>query len=124
MQVKEEGTYTHLWLIHVVVWQKSTQDCKAIILQLKLNSKKNIQANFCFTFWKTIYVNSSNMFHYTIFGHLQFILKKTVLAPKINYTKLYLLFSLGLFGNRAWEQNASIFLWVFNTGMADKVSYT
>ena len=25
----------HSWLIHVVVWQKPTQHCKAIILQLK-----------------------------------------------------------------------------------------
>ena len=28
-------TYTQLWLIHVVVWQKSIQYCKAIILWLK-----------------------------------------------------------------------------------------
>ena len=27
--------YVHLWLIHVDVWQKPTQFCKAIILQLK-----------------------------------------------------------------------------------------
>ena len=32
---KREGTYVHLWLIHVDVEQKSTQHCKAIILQLK-----------------------------------------------------------------------------------------
>ena len=31
-----EGTYVHLWLIHVVVWQTPTQYCKAIILQLKI----------------------------------------------------------------------------------------
>ena len=29
---KREGTYVHLWLIHVDVWQKPTQYCKAIIL--------------------------------------------------------------------------------------------
>jgi len=34
---KREGTYVHLWLIHVDVWQKSNQYCKAIILQLKIN---------------------------------------------------------------------------------------
>ena len=28
----------YLWLIHVDVWQKPTQYCKAIILQLKLNN--------------------------------------------------------------------------------------
>ena len=30
----------HLWLIHVDVWQKPTQYCKAIILQLKINKFK------------------------------------------------------------------------------------
>ena len=34
-RVKREGTYVYLWLIHVDVWQKPTQFCKAIILQLK-----------------------------------------------------------------------------------------
>ena len=37
---KEEGTYVYLWLIHVDVWQKPTQYCKAIILQLKINKLK------------------------------------------------------------------------------------
>jgi hypothetical protein len=35
---KKEGTCVHLWLICVVVWQKPTELCKAIILQLKTNS--------------------------------------------------------------------------------------
>ena len=30
---KRERTYVHLWLIHVAVWQKPTQYCKAITLQ-------------------------------------------------------------------------------------------
>ena len=34
-------TYVYLWLIHVDVWQKPTQYCKAIILQLKINFKKD-----------------------------------------------------------------------------------
>ena len=34
---RQEGTYVYLWLIHVDVWQKPTQHCKAIILQLKIN---------------------------------------------------------------------------------------
>jgi len=38
---KREGTYVYLWLIHVDVWQKPTQYCKAVIPQLKIN-KKNI----------------------------------------------------------------------------------
>ena len=33
-----EGTHTDLGLIHTDVWQKPTQDCKAIILQLKVNN--------------------------------------------------------------------------------------
>ena len=32
-------TYVYLWLIHIVVWQKPIQHCKAIILQLKINFK-------------------------------------------------------------------------------------
>ena len=31
----------YLWLIHVDVWQKTTQYCEAIILQLKINKLKN-----------------------------------------------------------------------------------
>ena len=34
---KREGTYKYLWLIHVGIWQKPTQYCKAIILQLTIN---------------------------------------------------------------------------------------
>ena len=32
--------YVYQWLIHVGVWQKQTQYCNAIILQLKANLKK------------------------------------------------------------------------------------
>ena len=35
-----EGTYVYLWLIHVGAWQKPTQYCKAIILQLKMDILK------------------------------------------------------------------------------------
>ena len=34
---RREGTYVYLWLIHVDVWQKPTQHCKIIVLQLKIN---------------------------------------------------------------------------------------
>ena len=34
-----EGTYVYLWLIHVDVWQKPTQYCKAIILRLRRKKK-------------------------------------------------------------------------------------
>ena len=36
--------YVYLWLIHVDVWHKPTQFCKAIILQLK-NNLKNKERN-------------------------------------------------------------------------------
>ena len=32
-----EGIYVYQWLIHVVTWQKATQYCEVIILQLKIN---------------------------------------------------------------------------------------
>ena len=32
-----KGTYVYLWLIHADIWQKRTQYCKTIILQLKIN---------------------------------------------------------------------------------------
>ena len=34
---KRKGTYVHLWLIHVDIWQKPIQYYKAIIFQLKIN---------------------------------------------------------------------------------------
>ena len=39
-RLKREGIYVSIQLIHVVVQQKLTQYCKAIILQLKINLKK------------------------------------------------------------------------------------
>ena len=36
-RLKREGTHVYLRLIHVVVQQKLTQHCKAIILQSKIN---------------------------------------------------------------------------------------
>ena len=40
---RSEGTCVYLWLIHVDVWRKPTQYCKAIILQFKINKWKYIQ---------------------------------------------------------------------------------
>ena len=37
---KRKGTYVYLWLTHVDVWQRPTQYCKAIILQLKISKLK------------------------------------------------------------------------------------
>ena len=38
-EVPEGESYACLWLTHVDVWQKPTQHCKAIILQLKIIRK-------------------------------------------------------------------------------------
>jgi len=40
-EFRRKGTYVYLWLIHVDVWQKPTQYCKAIILQFKTNKQTN-----------------------------------------------------------------------------------
>ena len=34
---KKEGVSVYLWPIHIAVWKKSIQHCKAIILQIKMN---------------------------------------------------------------------------------------
>ena len=39
-RLERERTYVYLWLIHVDVWQKPTQHCKAIILQLEIHCFK------------------------------------------------------------------------------------
>ena len=39
--LKRAGVYVYLWLIHIIVKQKSTHS-KEIILQLKVNLKNNI----------------------------------------------------------------------------------
>jgi len=39
-RLKRQGVYVRIWLIHVVVQQKPTQHCKAIIPRLK-NKKLN-----------------------------------------------------------------------------------
>ena len=36
-----EGIYVYPWLIHVAVWQKTTQFCKAIISELNNKFKRN-----------------------------------------------------------------------------------
>ena len=37
-EAQEGGVYVYLWLIHIIVHQKSTQHCKATILHLSLES--------------------------------------------------------------------------------------
>ena len=40
-KLKTEGAYVYLWLIHIVLWQKPTQHCKEITLQLIKTNKQN-----------------------------------------------------------------------------------
>ena len=40
---KKKGTYVYIWPIHTVIWQKPTQHCEAIIIQLKINFNKGIK---------------------------------------------------------------------------------
>ena len=39
MGFKREGIYVYPWPVHGDVWQKASQYCKAIILQLNNNKK-------------------------------------------------------------------------------------
>ena len=39
-EIKNLPRYLYLWLIHVDTWQKPTQHCKVIILQLKIKKSK------------------------------------------------------------------------------------
>ena len=41
------GTHVHPWLIHVNVWQKPLQYCKAISLQLKYIFRKSYKFVYC-----------------------------------------------------------------------------
>ena len=42
-RLKRKEINVYLGLIHVDIWQKLTQYCKAIILQLKINLKKKLK---------------------------------------------------------------------------------
>ena len=54
-EVQGGGSSVYLWLIHVDVWQKPIQHCKAIIVQLKINLEKI----------KTLYEGKNNDIHMT-----------------------------------------------------------
>ena len=42
---KKEVIFVYLWLTHIIVWQKPTQYCKAIIVQLKTTTKIPLSPN-------------------------------------------------------------------------------
>ena len=51
---EREGTCVYLWLIHVDVWQKPTQYCKTIILQLKINKFKIFLKRVKASQWRSV----------------------------------------------------------------------
>ena len=54
-RIKREGTYVYLWLIHVDIWQRPTQYCKVIFLQLKISVwRKKTFLNFYI--WKDVFL--------------------------------------------------------------------
>ena len=68
-EVQREATYMYLWLIHVDIWQKPTQHCKAIILHLKIKKKNfkvklngkilflfSIMLSICYAFEKPMFL--------------------------------------------------------------------
>ena len=58
---RRSGLY--LGLIHIVLWQKPTQHCKAIILQLKINLKNHFPRNV----WVYVWTLNSILLAYTSF---------------------------------------------------------
>ena len=50
-QVKREGIYVYLRLIHADVWQKPAQFCKSVILQLKNKLRKIREFNSGLNFY-------------------------------------------------------------------------
>ena len=59
------GAHVNPWLIHVNVWQKPLQYCKAISLQLiKINGKKN--SNHIYSYPLLL----SSVLKHCIFGHM------------------------------------------------------
>ena len=49
---KREWTYLYLWLLHIVIWQKPTHYCKAIILQLKVDKLKKKKCVWSARLWR------------------------------------------------------------------------
>ena len=74
-----KGTFVYLWLIHVDVWQKPTQYCKAIIFQLKITKKKK-KSSLCKRNWPRCltYLHSGHEQHKLVSGNI-FLLPLTAI---------------------------------------------
>ena len=61
-----EGTYVYLRLIDADVWQKPTENYKAIILQLKINEFLKTRS-FLILYEATFWIISSTLYKYSNF---------------------------------------------------------
>ena len=68
-----EGTNAYVRLIHLAVWQKPTQHCKAIILQLKINKSRLVEGIF-------VYIQ---LIHFAVQQKLTQHRKATILQSKL-----------------------------------------
>ena len=55
----------YLWLIHIVVWQKPTQHCKAIILQFKRKDAPYLVTEIPEYSVLSLLLGNNDEFHYT-----------------------------------------------------------
>ena len=85
-EAQEGGTYVYLWLVHGDVWQRPTQNCKAIILQLKYVIFFNVveKDNIYVILVKEVYIQSSAQAH--VFSEASFFFShRTFFFPTYFY---------------------------------------
>ena len=82
---EEASTYIHLWLIHVGVWQKFNQYCKAFILQLKINKFKYIYVSKC----KCVKIESCHFVKRFFFFFLASIKENDLLVKLLGCTRRF-----------------------------------
>ena len=95
---KTDGTYVYLWLIHVDVWQKPTQYCKAIIFHLKIHKSKTKHKkwaiHFClFTLLNVCFVVVVVLYFYLNLMFIFFF----YLAQWFHKVSMHLLIGVGLY---------------------------
>ena len=65
---KRKETCVSLWLVHADAWQKPTQCCKAITLQLKINSLKNSKRFLAWVFHSGLLWHLPSEFNFSKHG--------------------------------------------------------
>ena len=96
---KREGIYVCLWLIHVVVWQKTAQHYKAIILQIKINLKKKQQQLYMYIYF----------LNYLIFFNVA--TKQWIIT---HITCIIILFKAAVLVNQQLEPQMNLLTYVFS----------